>query len=53
MLHKSSTFIEACFDFFNEIIEYDITNEEPARFKKNYYLNYRQNMFSIILYNNK
>ena len=34
------------YTFFNEIIEYDIINEEPARFKKNNYnncSNYRQN----------
>ena len=29
----AGAFIEACYDnFFNETIEYDITNEEPARF---------------------
>ena len=30
-----SAFIEACQNFFNETIEYDILNEEPARFKNN------------------
>ena len=36
---KSCPFIEACNNiFFNEIIKYDITNDE----KKNYNLNYRQ-----------
>ena len=30
-----TAFIEACYAiFFNEIIDYDIVNEEPARFKK-------------------
>ena len=34
-LYKSGAFIEACNDnFFNEIIEYDITNEKPARLLK-------------------
>ena len=34
-IYKRGVFIEACYDiFFNEIIEYDITIEEPARFKK-------------------
>ena len=29
-LYKSHPFIEACYDiYFNEIIEYNITNEEP------------------------
>ena len=29
-IYKQGTFIEACDDiFFNEIIEYDITNENP------------------------
>ena len=34
----SSAFIEACYDKkkINEIIEYNITNEEPIRFKKNW-----------------
>ena len=32
-ISKWGAFIEACYDiFFNEIIEYVITNEEPARF---------------------
>ena len=30
-LNKRGAFIEACYEiFFNEIIEYVITNEEPA-----------------------
>ena len=34
-LYKSSTFIIACCDiFFNEIIDYNIMNETPARLKK-------------------
>ena len=37
-LYKSGAFIEACnVIFFTEIIEFDITNEEPARFKKSNY----------------
>ena len=36
--------------FLNEILEYDITNQEPARFKKkSYNSNYRQNTLPIIL----
>ena len=36
--------------FVNKIIEYDITNEELARFKKsNYNSNYRQNTLHINL----
>ena len=54
-IHKWGVFIEACQDiFFNEIIEYDIMNEEPARFqKKNLNSNYRQNMLPINLDDNK
>ena len=34
-LCKSGAFIEAHYDIlFNEIIEYDVTNEEPSLFKK-------------------
>ena len=45
-----SAFIEACYDiFYNEIIEYDITNEEPALFEKKCNSNYRQNMLPINL----
>ena len=34
-IYKRGAFIEACYDpFFNEIIEYVFTNEEPARFLK-------------------
>ena len=33
MLYERGVFIKACYDiFFNEIIEYVTTNEEPARF---------------------
>ena len=37
--------------FLNEIIEYNITNEEPGRFKKksNENLNYSQNLLPINL----
>ena len=40
---------------FNETIEYDITNEESARFleKNNYYSNYRQNTININWDHNK
>ena len=37
-LYQRIAFIEACYDiFFNEIIEYDISNDDTARFfeKKN------------------
>ena len=34
-IYKHGTFIEACFDiFWNKIIQYVITNEEPVRFWK-------------------
>ena len=39
--------------FFNEIIEYDITNEEPTRFKKVIMICYGQNTLQINLDNDK
>ena len=48
-LYMSGAVIEACYDIFlNEIIEYDMTNEEPAGFNFcNYNSNYRQNTLPI------
>ena len=40
-LYKIGAFIEAWYNnFFNEITEYNITNEEPPQFKKKYNSNY-------------
>ena len=35
-LYKNGALIEACYDTFNEIMEYNVANKEPVPFKKNH-----------------